>query len=95
MAHISPKRGPRIGRFGIGFKSVLGVSDTPRFFSRTGSFVFDPQFARQEIERAVGPWRGRVPTLRLARPVDPRAAAERDPRLAMFMEWAATVVACC
>src|SRR6476620_8976760 len=31
-AYRSTKRGPEIGRFGLGFKSVLGVSGTPEFF---------------------------------------------------------------
>ena len=31
-AHLSPKRDAEIGRFGLGFKSVLGVSDRPQFF---------------------------------------------------------------
>src|SRR4051812_41996681 len=33
---VSRKRGGQIGRFGVGVKSVLSVSDTPQFFSRTG-----------------------------------------------------------
>ena len=39
FAYLSPKRGTdEIGRFGLGFKSVLGVTDAPEFFSRSGSF---------------------------------------------------------
>lgn len=42
FSRLSPKRGAdEIGRFGLGFKSVLGVTDTPEFFSRSGSFRFD------------------------------------------------------
>ena len=40
-AHISSKRGDEIGHFGLGFKSVLAISKTPQFFSRSGSFGFD------------------------------------------------------
>ena len=32
-SHISLKRGNEIGRFGLGFKSVLGVTDRPEFYS--------------------------------------------------------------
>ena len=36
FSHLSPKRGTsEIGRHGLGFKSVLGVSDSPEFFSRS------------------------------------------------------------
>src|SRR3954467_7436872 len=68
-AYRSAKRGPEIGRFGLGFKSVLGVSQTPEFFSQSGSFGFDPLFAREQISRVVGDATD-VPTLRLALPLD-------------------------
>jgi hypothetical protein len=38
---MSKKRGGQIGRFGVGVKSVLVVTDAPEFFSSTGSFGFD------------------------------------------------------
>ena len=39
FSHMSSRRGTdEIGRFGLGFKSVLGVTDAPEFFSRSGSF---------------------------------------------------------
>ena len=42
LAHTSSKRDTgEIGRFGMGFKSVLGITDTPEFFSRSGSIRFD------------------------------------------------------
>src|SRR6478609_5182419 len=41
--HDSVKRDDKIGRFGLGFKSLLAVSDSPRVYSRAGSFVFDRQ----------------------------------------------------
>ena len=92
FSHMSPKRGSdEIGRFGLGFKSVLGVSDAPEFFSRTGSFRFDPDRARRRIRR-VAPRADRFPTLRLPDPIDPQAHREGDPMLAEFMEWASNVV---
>ena len=90
-AYRSAKRGPEIGRFGLGFKSVLGVSSAPQFFSRSGSFAWNPQFARELIERVVGPV-DEVPTLRLAMNLDAEAIAAADARLRELMGWATTVV---
>ena len=42
FSHLSPKRATaEIGRFGVGFKSVLRVTDTPAVFSLSGSIQFD------------------------------------------------------
>jgi len=90
-SHLWVKRGREIGRFGLGFKSVLGVCDCPEFYSESGSFRFDAVWAERQIRFAV-PNALRVPTLRIAIPVDPREAAIGDPRLALLMRWAATVV---
>src|SRR4051794_30806258 len=73
-AYRSAKRGPEIGRFGLGFKSVLGVSRTPEFFSTSGSFGFDPEFAAERIATVLGPVE-EVPTLRVAMTLDAEAAA--------------------
>ena len=35
-SHVSMKRGSEIGRFGLGFKSVLGVTDSPEFSQPIG-----------------------------------------------------------
>lgn len=40
-SNLSSKSGNQIGRFGLGFKSVLAVTDNPVFLGRTGSFEFD------------------------------------------------------
>lgn len=90
-SHISMKRGTEIGRFGLGFKSVLGVSLQPAFFSRTGSFGFDAAEAEERI-REVVPDAVRMPTLRVAKPLHPDVEAAGDPVLAELMEWATTVV---
>ena len=69
LSHLSPKRGTdEIGRFGVGFKSVLGVTDSPGFFSRSGSFVFDRESVARRI-RDVVPNADRYPVLRIAEPV--------------------------
>ena len=92
FSHMSPKRGTsEIGRFGLGFKSVLGVTDSPEFFSRDGSFRFDRRTARERI-RAVVPGAERCPVLRIANPVNPHAARDKDPVLGDLMEWATNIV---
>lgn len=90
-AYRSSKKGPEIGRFGLGFKSVLGVTTTPEFFSRTGSFGFSPRFARELIEGVLGKV-AQVPTLRLAMALDAGKEANSDPLLASLMSWATSVV---
>lgn len=92
FSHLSPKRGTgEIGRFGLGFKSVLGVTDAPEFFSRAGSFRFDRQHAREHI-REVAPDVERYPVLRVADPVDAHEARNNDPVLYQLMDWATNVV---
>lgn len=90
-SHVSRKRGPEIGRFGLGFKSVLEITDQPRFFSRTASFGWDAALAEEQI-RAIVPDAPRTPKLRLAYPLDACAEAKEDPVLAELMAWATTVV---
>lgn len=90
-SHISMKRGTEIGRFGLGFKSVLGVTLRPEFYSRSGSFRFDPEESARRI-RAVINNGERLPNLRLAEPIEPRAAGQEDALLADLMSWAATIV---
>lgn len=90
-SHISPKVGLEIGRFGLGFKSVLGVTTCPSVFSRSGSFRFDRDYNLHRVQKVV-PASDRVATLRIAVPQDPRHEAESDPILAELMEWAATVI---
>jgi superfamily II DNA or RNA helicase len=92
FSHMSPKRGTsEIGRFGLSFKSVLGVTDAPEFFSRAGSFRFDRQRARERI-REVAPDAERCPVLRVADPVDPHEARDQDAALRDLMDWATNVV---
>lgn len=90
-SYRSPKRGVEIGRFGLGFKSVLGVTSRPAIFSRSGSVGFDPDDARKRIRAVVGDV-DRDPTLRIGRPLDPDLARENDETLGELMSWATTVV---
>ncbi|MFF1638219.1 DEAD/DEAH box helicase [Streptomyces sp. NPDC058246] len=94
---MSRKRGGQIGRFGVGVKSVLVVTDAPEFFSRTGSFGFDRAWSYEQI-RAVpgvveryGP-EFDAPVLRMARPLDENLERTADPILDELLTWATTVV---
>jgi superfamily II DNA or RNA helicase len=90
-SHLSRKRGTEIGRFGLGFKSVLSISDSPEFFSRSGSFGWDRGHAATTIRnhtRTTGP----TPVLRVTRVLDPAAARADDPILDELMSWATTVI---
>ncbi|MEV7386665.1 DEAD/DEAH box helicase family protein [Streptomyces sp. NPDC091215] len=94
---MSRKRGGQIGRFGVGVKSVLVVTDAPQFFSTTGCFGFDRDWAHERI-RAVPEVVARLgedfetPVLRMARVLDEAAERAADPVLDELMGWATTVV---
>lgn len=92
FSRLSPKRGTgQIGTFGLGFKSVLGVSDAPEFFSRSGSFRFDGPGSQKRIERVV-PGVSAYPALRLPEPIDPADYWEEDEVLPGLMSWATNIV---
>ncbi|WP_406341433.1 sacsin N-terminal ATP-binding-like domain-containing protein [Streptomyces sp. NBC_01578] len=90
-AHLSGKRGDEIGRFGLGFKSVLAVSNAPQVFSRSVSFEFNSDTARTEIGRITSAAK-RHPILRTPTVIDPFAAFAEDPILAELAGWASSVV---
>ncbi|MFJ4617854.1 DEAD/DEAH box helicase [Streptomyces sp. NPDC088812] len=94
---LSRKRGGQIGRFGVGVKSVLVVTDTPQFFSRTGAFGFDREWALEKIRSVPNVLehlgeRFDAPVLRMARPLDEAAERAEDPVLDELLDWATTVV---
>jgi superfamily II DNA or RNA helicase len=92
FSHLSPKRATgQIGTFGLGFKAVLGVSDAPEFFSRSGSFRFD-RVRSQERVRTVVADAERCPVLRLPEPIDPVTCWEQDGVLRDLMAWAVNIV---
>jgi superfamily II DNA or RNA helicase len=90
-AHLSGKRGDEIGRFGLGFKSVLAVSDAPQVFSRSVSFEFNSAEARSQLA-GLGARAKRYPILRTATLIEPKDEFRADPILADLAEWAATIV---
>ncbi|MGA2721586.1 MAG: DEAD/DEAH box helicase family protein [Bryobacteraceae bacterium] len=90
-SHVSMKRGTEIGRFGLGFKSVLGVTNRPEFYSRSGSFKFNADESAARI-REIVPEAQALPILRLAAAIDPASARSEDPNLSKALSWATTVV---
>lgn len=90
-AHLSGKRGDEIGRFGLGFKSVLAITGSPQVFSRSVSFEFNSPPAREALTTS-GPGLRRLPILRTPTPLDPKTEFDEDPVLAELAEWATTVV---
>lgn len=90
-AFLSSKKDEKIGRFGLGFKSVLGVTDTPQIISRTISFGFSSSEAHALL--ADLPYRpARVPALRVPGVLDPAKIALDDANVAEMMEWASTII---
>lgn len=90
-SHMSPKKGHHIGHFGIGFKSVLGVTRSPRLLSRSVSFGFSAEWAEEMIRGRVH-YEGELPLLRTAKVLLPGDEARRDALLRSLMAWASTVV---
>ena len=91
LSHSSAKRDDEIGKFGLGFKSVIQITDAPSIFSRTCSISWD-QERNKGLLQGILPGLDTYPTLRIAAPVNPDSAAESDPVLAELMDWASTVV---
>lgn len=91
QAYLSGKRGDEIGRFGLGFKSVLAVTQAPQVFSRSVSFEFNSPEARDAIS-SVDPSARRLPVLRTPTLADAAAAFEHDALLAELSDWATTIV---
>lgn len=90
-SHLSAKRDDQIGRFGLGFKSVLAVSDTPRIISQSGVLAFDRGWASQQLSSEFS-HSDHYPVLRMAQALDPQDLRAQDPDLDRMMRWATTVV---
>lgn len=90
-AYLSDKRGEEIGRYGLGFKSVLAVTDNPQIFSRSASFHFGSSEARG-ILAEFGVQENDLPVLRLPTVIDAVEAMDNDVILQELGEWASTVV---
>ncbi|MFP7761413.1 sacsin N-terminal ATP-binding-like domain-containing protein [Marisediminicola sp. LYQ85] len=90
-AHLSGKRGDEIGRFGLGFKSVLAVTDSPQVISRSVSFEFNSAAAQAAIG-GIGSSSRRLPVLRTATPLDAAEVINSDPIVRELATWATTIV---
>ena len=91
FSRMSSKRNTGlIGRFGLGFKSVLRVTDAPEFYSRPVAFRFDRTRAAQRISKISHA--ERYPVLRLPEPIDPHKERETDEELRELTSWATNVV---
>lgn len=89
--HDSVKRDDKIGRFGLGFKSLLAVTDSPRVLSRAGSFEFDRHHSAEVLSEIVSGL-AHYPVMRWARAVDPTDVSRDDAILTGLMKWATTVI---
>lgn len=89
---LSEKTGKEIGRLGVGFKSVLEVTSSPKFLSRSISLSFDSRHSRDAIEAVVGPVAEGVPIMRIAEVIDPHSIAAEDHVVVEMMAWASSIV---
>jgi len=91
MSGLSSKRGEEIGRFGLGFKSVLAVCDQPEIFSSTVSLRFNPEHLRRELASILGE-EAILPRLRTAVTLDVDEERRDDPMLDDLLERGTTVI---
>ena len=88
-SHSSPKRGNQIGRFGLGFKSLLRLGGAIDLFLKgRGALRFDPERCQRQLQETFG--EAESPGLRLAWPLDD-AERTADPVL-NDLAWAETIV---
>ncbi|GAB2587620.1 hypothetical protein GCM10027034_20030 [Ramlibacter solisilvae] len=89
-SHSSPKRGIQIGRFGLGFKSLLRLEGQIDIFMRSGDAIrFDPARCRSELIQRFGV--EEAPGLRLAWALPSQAKAE-DEVVSSELDWAETII---
>lgn len=89
-AYLSEKRDDQIGRYGLGFKSVLAITTNPQILSRSVSFEFGSDEAGLMMARASK--QPKLPILRIPTPLDPSAAFANDEHLQDLGRWATTIV---
>lgn len=93
-AHLSNKTGEEIGRFGLGFKSVSGISDNPKIYSQSVSFEFDRERTQQTLLSDLNyrAERADVPALRLGWVLNAPDDFSKDPILKDLASWAVTII---
>lgn len=92
-ANSSRKRKSQIGRFGLGFKSLLALGGTIDLFSRSVSIRFDPEACQRTISEELKlPPEEMPPGLRMAGVISFDDEAQQDDHLAELGSWATTVL---
>jgi superfamily II DNA or RNA helicase len=90
-AYLSDKKEEEIGRFGLGFKSILGITDSPTILSRSISFGFDA-IETQQILAPIAPKSRNYPILRIPHVVDANEEIANDDVLRELASWAETII---
>ena len=91
FSRLSTKRAiEEIGRFGLGFKSVLRVTDSPDFISCSVSLSFDKRRAEQHLRRHLAEPLTHYPLFPFPEPFDPQE--DPDEHLQEMMGWAMNIV---
>ena len=91
FSRLSTKRAiNEIGRFGLGFKSVLRVTDSPDFISCSVSLSFDKRRAEQRLRRHLAEPLTHYPLFPFPEPFDPQE--DPDEHLQEMMGWAMNIV---
>lgn len=91
--HLSNKTGNEIGRFGLGFKSIAGISENPQIFSRSVSLEFNRDRTAVDLSTRFGTkiTPEGVPALRFAWAINAQDRISKD-RVLSDLSWAATIV---
>ena len=91
FSRLSPKSAiDEIGRFGLGFKSVLRVTDSPDFISCSGSLSFDKERAEQRLRQYLAEPLTHYPVFPFPEILDP--TGDPDESLQEMMKWAKNIV---
>ena len=92
-ADSSRKGRNQIGRFGLGFKSLLALGGAINLFSRSVSIRFDPEACQRTISEELQPPPEEMPPgLRMAEVISFEDEAQQDEHLAGLGSWATTVL---
>ena len=90
-SYMSDKRGEEIGRFGLGFKSVLEVSTSPQIYTGAWAFGFDAERSRNVLAQ-IRPGLSTYPVLRLPYTLNEDVERAADPILAELLDSSVTVI---
>lgn len=92
-ANSSRKGRNQIGRFGLGFKSLLALGGAIDLFSHSVSMRFDPQACQRTIAEELGLTPEETPPgLRMAEIISFEDETEQDEHLAELSSWATTIL---